>query len=43
MQGTKEATTGFKYSNPVQTPANAVGAAVSSSGDLEPLVNDKLK
>ncbi|HEL3779860.1 TPA: RHS domain-containing protein [Stenotrophomonas maltophilia] len=43
MQGIKEATPGFKYSNPVQTAANAVGAAVSSSGDLEPLVNDKLK
>lgn len=43
MQGIKEAAPGFKYSNPVQTAANDLGAAVSSSGDLEPLANDKLK
>lgn len=43
MRRIKVATPGFKYSNPTQTAANAVGTAVSSSGDLEPLVNDKLK
>jgi hypothetical protein len=43
MQGLKEATPGFKYSNPAQAAANAVGVAVSSSGDLEPPVNEKLK
>ncbi|WP_229979020.1 hypothetical protein [Stenotrophomonas lactitubi] len=43
MQGIKEAAPGFKCSNPVQTAANDVGTAVSSSGDLEPLANDKLK
>lgn len=43
MQGIKEAAPGFKYSNPTQAAANAAGAAVSSSGDLEPLVNDTSK
>ena len=41
LGGIKEATPGFKYSNPVQTAANAIGAAVSASPDLKPLVDKK--
>lgn len=37
--GIKEATPGFKYSNPTQAAANAAGAAVSSSPDLKPLLD----
>jgi hypothetical protein len=38
LGGIKAATPGFKHSNPVQTTANAAGSAVSSSGDLKPLI-----
>ncbi|WP_211369485.1 RHS repeat-associated core domain-containing protein [Pseudoxanthomonas kalamensis] len=41
LGGIKNATPGFKYSNPVQTGANAAGAAVSASGDLKPLIEKK--
>jgi len=41
MQGIKEATPGFKHSNPTQATANAVGGAVSSSSDLKPLLEKK--
>jgi RHS repeat-associated protein len=41
LGGIKDATPGFKYSNPTQTAANAVGAAVSASPDLKPLVPTK--
>ena len=41
LGGIKEATPGFKYSNPAQTAANATGAAVSASPDLKPLVDKR--
>jgi hypothetical protein len=41
LQGIKETTPGFKHSNPVQTTANVVGAGVSSSGELKPLLDEK--
>lgn len=43
LQGIKETTPGFEYSNPIQTAANVVGSAVSSSGDLKPLLDEKKK
>jgi|GEM_PF-3541490 len=43
LQGIKETTPGFKHSNPIQTTANVVGAGVSSSGDLKPLLDEKKK
>ncbi|WP_314102851.1 RHS repeat-associated core domain-containing protein [uncultured Stenotrophomonas sp.] len=43
LQGIKEATPGFSYSNPVQTTANVAASAVSSSGDLKPLLDEKGK
>jgi RHS repeat-associated protein len=41
LGGVKEATPGFKYSNPSQTAANATGAAVSASPDLKPVLDRK--
>lgn len=41
LQGIRETTPGFNYSNPIQTTANVAGSAVSSSGDLKPLLDQK--
>lgn len=38
LYGIRDATPGFSYSNPTQTAANVLGSAVSSSPDLQPLI-----
>jgi hypothetical protein len=43
MQGIKEATPGFSYTNPIQTGANAFGNGVSAAGELRPLLEEKKK
>ena len=39
LNGIKQTTPGFKYSNPTQTAANVVGAGVSASPDLKPVLD----
>lgn len=43
LQGIKQTTPSFHYTNPIQTSANVTGSAVSSSGDLMPLMDEKKK
>ena len=43
LGGIKNTTPNFSHSNPTQTAANATGAAISSSGDLKPVIDDRLK
>ena len=41
LGGIKNTTPDFKHTNPIQTGANAAGAAVSTSRDLKPLLDKK--